>query len=122
MYGYEYFKKFLDEENFRYEENEKMIIVKYQGVIYVAWKNEAVYLQLTMSFFDVDSSNYDKCLRVANELNKERFVLKTTVLDDSVWCNFEFIPNEAYTSSDYIEIMHVMDNNADSFVERMQKD
>lgn len=122
MYGYEYFKKFLDEENFRYEDDDNMIIVKYQGVTYVAWKNETVYLQLTESFFDVDSSNYDKCLRVANELNKERFVLKITVLDDSIWCNFEFMPNESYTSSDYIQIMHVMDNNADRFIERMQKD
>lgn len=120
MKGYEYFKKFLDEENFRYDEDEDTIICKYQGWKYVGWKNDSPYFQLTVVFFDVDNSNINKCLRAANELNNEIFIIKTTVRGDSVWCNYEFIPNESFDSEFFLQIMHQIVNACDKFNEKMK--
>lgn len=121
MYGYEYLEKFLNDEHFKYEEKEDILLYSYHGIKFVGWKNKGPYLQLTMAFFDVNESNFDKCLRVANKLNRDRFVVKTTVWENSVWCNYEFMPNEAFDQNNFIQIMDLLDRVSDEFIEEMKK-
>lgn len=122
MYGYEYLKKFLEEQNFKYDDEERMYIYNYHGVKYIGWKNEGPFLQLCIVFFNVNDDNRDKCLRICNDLNCKCFVVKTTVVEDSIWCSYEFMPNEAFPLDEFVQIMQLLDRVSDEFLEKFQEE
>lgn len=121
MAGIDYIKNYLSNEGFRYEENEGHISFKYEGVKYVALKNsDSPYLQIVILFFDVNSENRVKCLEVCNEINANKFVIKFTIDDDTVWCNYELRPTASTTDDEFSTILSLMSQAVDLFYEKMR--
>lgn len=121
MKGYEYLVKFFKEEGFMYKEEEELFAFKIQGRNYIAFKNDAAFLQMVM-VCNTEGNTRSKLLDVSNTLNQNKFVLKFTVTDDAktVWCSYEFEPNASTTSEDFMIAFGMMDKGTDELFEKLK--
>lgn len=121
MSGLDYFKKFLDEEGYKYTINNENVVFKFQGVQFIAFNNsDSIYLQLVIVFYDVTDENRAQLLEVCNTMNKEKFMVKFTVEGDSIMCNLEFIPNECITNEDFTNYLEAMCINYMEFYDQVK--
>lgn len=120
MAGYESLIKFFREEGFRYEEKESVLSFKIQGVSYFAFKNDSPFLQIVL-ICNTENQSRNKLLEICNTLNQEKFVVKFTVTEDSdrVWCSYEFEPNSATTSDDFMAAFQILDKATDELFEKL---
>lgn len=126
MSGIDYLKKLLSEEGFRYEETDKFIKFKYQGVFFgiLIHSSSSCYVQLVHTGFYETNNDMDrigKALTACNEVNKSLYVVKLTLEQETVWCSYEFIPNSATTGKDLIEALDAMLRGRDSFMETVKE-
>ncbi len=120
MNGYDYLKKFLREEGFKYDEKDSFISFKFEGHSFVAFKNDSSYVQISMLFYDVNAANRINVLETCNKVNSKRFVVKLTIDDDSVWSNYEFKPSATTSSDDFMTALSELINSCRMFYEEMQ--
>lgn len=119
MNGYEYLKNFLDVEGYKIkDEEEGHFSFKFQGTIYVAFKNDAPYLQIVV-MCNTREFDFEKVLRVCNELNGDKFVTKFVALEKTVWVSYEFMPNYATTNDEFQMILEVLNRNSDELFQRL---
>ena len=119
MYGFEYLKKFLQEEGYKIrEEEDGHFSFKYQGTVYIAFKNESPYLQVIV-ICNTENVGTDELLRACNEVNKERYVVKCMAMDKSAWVSYECRPNESTTSEDFEGILGQLDNDSDLLFKKL---
>lgn len=119
MAGFNYLLKFLKEEGFKINEEERHFSFKYQGSLYIAFKNESPFLQILL-ICNTKSFTRSRLLEVCNEMNGDKFVVKFIVMDENVWCSYEFIPTE-HTSSDEFELaLGFLDKASDEMFEKLR--
>lgn len=114
MAAIDYLKNFLRNEGFRFEETEGHINFKVQGNTYFAFKSDSPYLQIMIM------CNYPcskaKALEICNELNGDQYITKCVVVEDRVWCSWEFLPTEHTTTDYFMTIFHLLDLVSDKFI------
>ncbi|MBQ7461664.1 MAG: hypothetical protein IJS63_05335 [Bacteroidaceae bacterium] len=54
-------------------------------------------------------------------MNKAKYIVKFTLENEAVWCNYEFIPNSATTGEDLTDALEVMLRAKNSFLEEVEK-
>lgn len=119
MLGIDYLKNYLRNEGFRFEEQDTFISFKFQGVNYIAFKNDSPFLQLMIMCNTKDKSR-NQCLEVCNELNSNRFVVKCTVVEsNNVWCSYEFKPSEKTSADEFAAILGYLDKASDELLEKL---
>lgn len=119
MSGYEYLVRFLLEGGYRYEDHERVITFKIEGVNYIAFKNDDnPFLQITLGC-NVEDESRIKLLELCNYLNRQKFILKFTVNSDasSVYCSYEFEPSAITSEDDFMSVFYTMDRATDEFYE-----
>lgn len=119
MAGFNYLLNFLNEEGFKVNEEEKHFSFKYQGSLYVAFKNDSPFLQIVMICNTKDVAT-SRLLEVCNDMNRDKFVIKFVVMDDTVWCSYEFIPSEHTPSVEYEAALTFLDKASDELFERLR--
>lgn len=113
-------KKYLTDEGYKYTDNDGHITFKYQGTQYVAFKNsDSPYLQITILFYDVNDENRYQVLRACNAINSEKFAIKFTADDDTVWCNYEFMPDDNTPASRFESILDQMQACYSAFYDKI---
>lgn len=119
MAGFNFLKSFLRDEGFRIEEEDNHFSFKFQGSTYIAFKNDSPYLQIVMI---CNTKNYSRArlLEVCNEMNSDKFVVKFTVVNDNVWCSYEFKPTEHTTSDDFETAILLLDKASDEMFEKLR--
>lgn len=123
MSGLDYLKKFLTDEGYKYTDNGGHISFKYQGTQFVAFNNsDSPYLQITILFYDVNDENRYRVLRTCNKINTDKFCVKMTADDDSVWCNYEFKPTDDTTAADFDSILNIMQQTYATFYDEIEKE
>lgn len=111
MSGLDYLKRFLNDEGYRYTDNGGHISFKFEGTRYIAFSNnDNPCLQLVLLFYDVTADNRAQVLEACNKINRDKFVVKLTADDDSVWVNYEFYPDENNTAEQYERILNQMES------------
>lgn len=120
MAGFNYLLNYLNEEGFKVEEEEQHFSFKYQGSLFVAFKNDSIFLQIVL-ICNVKGVDANKLLEVCNEMNRDRFVCKFIVMDDKVWCSYEFIPSEHTPSDEFKAALTFLDKGADELFERLRQ-
>jgi len=109
MSGLDYLKKFLNDEGYKYTDTENHIGFKYQGTKFAAFRNsDSPFLQVCIIFYDVNDENRYRVLRACNRMNTDKFAIKFTADNDSVWCNYEFKPNDNTTAEEFNDILTYM--------------
>lgn len=122
MYGYEYLKNFLEEEGYKIkDEEENHFSFKYQGTLYVAFKNDLPFLQIVIM---CEASRYDseKLMRVCNMMNGNKFVIKFVYVPPSVWVSYEFAPNYTTTNEDFQRILDVLNRSSDELFDALNSE
>lgn len=120
MTGCDYLKNFLQEEGFRFMEEEQYISFKFEGTTYFAFKRDSSFLQIVLV---CNTKRFDrhKILETCNELNIDKTVVKFTLNEDVVWCNYEFFPTE-HTPADFFEmILSIMNKTSDELFSRLAR-
>lgn len=120
MTGFDYLKKFLQEEGFRFTDDDSFISFKFEGNTFLAFKNDSPYLQV-LQLLNVANQSRSKLLEVCNKMNDEKFVIKFTVHDDRVWCSFESKPTDRTTADEFSLMMTLLDRASDDFFEELNK-
>lgn len=121
MYGYEYFKNFLNEEGYKIkEEEDRHFSFKFQGTIYVAFKNEGPYLQVVV-MCNTAEYDHDTLLEVCNRLNTERFVIKFMPLEQSTWVSYESCPNYATPTEEFQSMLEELNVASDLLFQRLNE-
>ena len=116
MAAIDYLKNFLRNEGFRFEETENLISFKVQGNNYLAFKNKSSYLQITTIWgYECDRH---KALEICNELNNDRYIVKCVIVNDSLWCSWEFLPTEQTTSDNFMSIFNLLESTVRQFFEK----
>ncbi len=114
--------RFMSQEGFQGDYSEKSIVFKYQGKkIVFNRSNPKGLLQLSLLFGDVDDSNREKILELCNTFNNRKGALKFSVLNDSVYINYETFtkfnpPNRVLTSN-----ISQMAKSFEEFVQELDK-
>lgn len=121
MKGIDYLKEFLSKEGFRFEEEERFIDFKVQGVTYIAFKNDSSFLQILCLCKLPDRFDRTKALELCNDINGDRFVVKLTINGDKLWCSWEFEPSSLTTSEDYMGIFSILDKVSDEFIDKLNE-
>lgn len=119
MAGFNYLLNFLKDEGFRIKEEENHFSFKYQGSLYIAFKNDSPYLQIVL-ICNTKSFTRSKLLEVCNEMNEEKFVIKFTVQDETVWCSYEFRPTEHTSSDEFETALILLDKASDEMFEKLK--
>lgn len=116
MSGLDYLKQFLTNEGYKYSDNDNNISFKFQGVQFVAFRNDdSVFLQTAVIFYDVTDENRQQVLEACNAINKDKFMVKFFINGDSIWCNLEFVPNDTTTAEEFTNYLEMMIANYVSF-------
>lgn len=121
MTGCDCLKNFLQEEGFRYTEEERYISFKYEGTTYFAFKADSIFLQIVLV---CNTEKYDKykILETCNELNSDKYVVKFVLREDNtVWCNYEFIPSEYTPAANFEMALSLMNQTSDELFARLSK-
>ena len=119
MAGFNFLLKFLKDEGFKVNEEDNHFSFKYQGSLYIAFKNDSPFLQI-VEICNTKSFTRSKLLEVCNEMNEDKFVVKFIVVGENVWCSYEFIPTE-HTSSDEFELaLGFLDKASDEMFEKLR--
>lgn len=120
MFGFEYLRNFLREEGYKVNDEDGHFSFKYQGTVYIAFKNESPYLQIIVICNTKDYPR-ERMLELCNQLNGDKFVIKFIAMDDTVWCSYEFLPSEHTTNEDFDRTMVLLDKASDELFERLSK-
>ena len=120
MAGFNYLLNYLNEEGFKVEEEEQHFSFKYQGSLFVAFKNDSIFLQIVL-ICNVKGVDANKLLEVCNEMNRDKFVCKFIVMDDKVWCSYEFIPSEHTPGDEFKAALTFLDKGSDELFERLRQ-
>lgn len=107
MKGFEYVERFLQNEGFRFSKEDNYISFKFEGTTYVTFKNDSNYVEI-MLICDTDDIDRLTLLETCNGLNQEKFALKFSVQDNTVWCSYEFIPSEQTSNDDFCAILTML--------------
>lgn len=120
--GYTYLTKFLENENFRYEDNETFLKFKVQMVNYIAFKNDSPFLQIVI-MCGTQNADRNKLLELCNGMNSDKFVCKFTLTDDSerILCSYEFLPSEHTSETEWMTLFSILDKNSDELLDRLGK-
>ena len=120
MKGYEYLLRFLHEEGFRKNDEENFFSFKFEGNTYLVYKNDSPYLQVLLL---LRANGYDrtKMLEACNKLNDDKFVVKFTVHDDTIWCSYEFKPSNETTNDEFALIFTLLDKGSDELYAELNK-
>ena len=121
MKGIDYLKEFLSKEGFRFEEKERFIDFKVQGVPYFAFKNDSSFLQILIVCELPDGFNRTRAIELCNDINGDKFVVKLTINGDNLWCSWEFEPSSLTTSEDYMSIFTILDKVSDDFIAKLNE-
>lgn len=123
-HGFDYLKKFFENEGFKYDLKDNVFCTfKIQGVPYIAFNNDAPFLQIIISLSNSEGLSREKLLELCNKMNRDKFVTKFTVNDegDRIWASYEFVPTEQTTAEDFMVIFKMLDVNTDEFLELMKE-
>ena len=113
--------RFLDERGLKYTKENGNVLFKYQLVNYVMSNNSNDdLLQLVMWCYDVTPENHLKVLEAANEVNQTKALVKLTVVDDSVWVNWEDIVDDNYSTEKIEKMLDLMENSVKAFYGYME--
>ena len=118
MTGFDYFKNFLLEEGFRFTEEENYISFKFEGTMYFAFKANSKFLQIVL-ICNTERFDKYKVLETCNELNRDKFVVKFTQNENTVWCSYEFIPSEHTIAEDYEIALGLLNKTSDELFTRL---
>ena len=118
MSGFDYFKKFLQDEGFRFNNEESFISFKFQGTSFVAFKNDSSFLQIVL-ICNAKGKSRSSLLEICNKMNDDRFVVKFVAQEDSVWCSYEFEPSEHTTSDDFSMALTLLDKSSDELLKSL---
>ena len=120
MTGFDYFKRFLQDEGFRPKEEDGFASFKFEGTSYFLVKNESAFVQVVVV---CNTEKYDriKVLEVCNKLNADKFVTKFVVNDKTVWCSYEFSPSEHTSTDEYSMILSLLEKNSDELFQRLDQ-
>ena len=119
MAGFKYLLNFLKNEGFKVNEEDGHFSFKYQGSVYIAFKNDSPYLQIVM-ICNTKSFMRNRLLDVCNEMNKDKFVIKFVVMDENVWCSYEFRPTEQTTSDEFETTLLLLDKASNEMFEKLR--
>lgn len=125
MSGIDYLKKFFAEEGFHFDEKETFIMFKYQGFTFGTIKSSSPsrYLSLMLPrIYEANSENRRLALEVCNKVNLSKYISKLTIeSDNSVWINYEFLPNSATTNETIIDALDGLLRARGEFLEEIEK-
>lgn len=119
MYGFEYLKKFLQEEGFRINKEENFFTFKFQGKTYIVFENKGPYLQI-VTICDTSRYSLSNLLEICNKLNSEKFILKFIVNRNDVWCSYEFMPTVKTTVGEFESILEFLGRSIDEVFEKLK--
>lgn len=120
MKGYEFLKNFLNEEEFRINEEDSFISFRFDGNTFFSFKNDSSFL----SVFQVCNSNghnKNELLERCNEMNDSYVIIKFTVQEEKVFCKYQFEPSEYTTSDEFVNILSALDRASDDFLQEISK-
>lgn len=121
MYAYEYYKKFLQNENFRFEETENIIQFRFQGSTYSIFKLKSDILRIVM-ICNAKEISLDKLLRTCNDMNRKYFLMSFTVDDDKdTWCSFETKESGQTPSNEFLDILKLIDHATDEYLKALSE-
>lgn len=120
MKGYEYLLRFLNEEGFRKSDEENYFSFKFEGNTYLVFKNDSPYLQVLL-LLRADGYDRIQMLEACNKLNDDKFVVKFTVHDATIWCSYEFKPSDETTNDEFAVILMLLDKGSDELYAELNK-
>ena len=116
MKGYEYLLRFLNNEGFRKSDEGNYFSFKFEGNTDFVFKNESSFLQILL-LLKADGYSRVNMLEACNKLNDDKFVVKFTVHDTTIWCSYEFEPSDSTSNDDFAMAITLLDKASDEFYE-----
>ena len=120
MKGYEYLKRFLNEEGFRYDEEGDILSFKFEGNRFFVVKKDNPYLSI-LQVCNAEGHSRIELLEKCNDLNDNYFIIKFTVQDSKVWCTYEFKPSENTSTEDFVMALTLLDKASDDLLQKISK-
>lgn len=119
MKSFDYLKKFLEEEGYKYEIEGKTIAFKFQGCYFLAMDNNDTFLQIIISV-DLGSVPRNDVMEVCNQLNYEYNAIKFIVWEKYIWVSYEFEPTQYTTHEQFESILTMLDTASDELISKFQ--